>query len=294
MPLFSTLRSLRRHVRAISRLDDTANRMEQLFQLERERALREAVTNDARLADPRSLNRFEHQLFSQCGQDGILAEIFRRLGVAGGVFAEFGVGAGDGFETNSTALLLRGWRGFWFEGSPEASAILRQHFAKPLASGQLRLECAFLTRENIADLFAQAGVPEELDLLSIDVDGNDVWLWEALRNLRPKCVSIEYNSHFPAGLDWRMPYRANHVWAGTMEYGASATAIERAGAALGYQLVACDLAGCDAFLVRNDLCDDRFAGPFTAEQWQHPCRHYLIGRPGHARRLTAPFAERGE
>ena len=289
---FSALSRLGAALRDLHRVNELADRSQRLFLLERERALREIRASDPRLADPRSLNHFEHQVFSQCGQDGILAEIFRRLGVARGAFVEFGVGAGGGFETNTTNLLLQGWSGVWLEADTDACAELRRHFATPMAEGRLRLAQAFLDRDNIAGHFESAGVPREFDLLSIDVDGNDLWLGQALRAFRPRCVSIEYNAHFPAGQAWTMPYHADHVWNATMEYGASAKAVELAGAALGYRLVACDLAGCDAFLVREDLCGDRFAGPFTAEQWHHPCRHYLIGRPGHARRLREPFAPR--
>ena len=286
------LQVLKRLAHAPVQLAKLADRTERMFHLERERALREIVQADPRLADPRSLNRFEHQLFSQCGQDGIIGEIFRRLGTTKGFFVEFGVGAGDGFETNTTNLLLQGWSGLWIEASDEGCATIRRNFSSVLKSGQLRLHQAFLNRDNIADIFRQAQVPTSFDLLSIDIDGNDLWMWQALRDFKPACVSIEYNSHFPARQDWVLPYRADHTWPVSMEYGASAKAIERVGTELGYRLVACDLTGCDCFLVRADLCADHFAGPFTAEQWHHPVRHYLIGRPGHARRLHEPFSSR--
>lgn len=293
MSLSQKLSAAAKAVRAMQKLDDTADRLERLFHIERERLVRELLRTDERLADPRCLNRFEHQVFSQCGQDGIIAEIFRRLDVRAGFFVEFGVGAGDGFETNTVNLLLQGWSGVWMEASAEACATIRRNFAHPLRDGRLRLEQTFVTAENIAGAFAAAGVAKEFDLLSIDIDGNDPWIWKALGAFRPKCVSIEYNAYFPARQEWIMPYRADHVWEATMEYGASAAALERIGAELGYRLVACDLAGCDCFLVRADLCDERFAPPYTAAQWWQPARHFLVSRPGHARRLHEPFASRG-
>ena len=248
------------------------------------------LRSDERLADTRCLNRYEAQLFSQSGQDGILAEIFRRLNVEKGSFVEFGVGVGDGFETNTTALLLQGWSGLWIEADPVACGKIKRNFSSMIAQRRLRLTQAFVTAENIASLLSAADIPTDLDLLSIDIDGNDAWAWRALTSVRPKCVIIEYNAYFPAGVDWVMPYSANHEWNGSIEFGASAKALERTGARLGYKLVACDTTGSDCFFVRDDLCDDRFAGPFTAEQWFHPMRYSLINRPGYPRRMRTPFS----
>src|SRR6476660_9739248 len=72
---------------------------------------------DPRQSDPRSLNRFEYKAFSQSGEDGILHEIFRRIGLEGaGTFIEIGVG--DGLENNTLQLLQMGWRGLWLEADP--------------------------------------------------------------------------------------------------------------------------------------------------------------------------------
>jgi hypothetical protein len=286
------MNSVAKSVRSLQKLDETTDRLDRLFQIERAKLSQEVLSTDARLADPRCLNRFEYQVFSQCGQDGIIAEIFRRLAVERGFFVEFGVGAGDGFETNTVNLLLQGWRGVWMEASAEACGTIRRNFEDVLREGRLRLEQTFVTVDNIADSFARAGIPTEFDLLSIDIDGNDPWIWQALRSYKPKCVSIEYNAYFPAQQEWIMPYRAEHAWEATIEYGASARSLERIGTELGYRLVACDIAGCDCFFVRSDLCGEHFAPPFTAPQWHHPARHFLVSRPGHARRLHEPFSSR--
>lgn len=290
MSLGRKLDSAAKAVQSMQKMDAAADRLERLFHIERARFVQELLASDARLVDPRCLNRFEFQVFSQCGQDGILAEIFRRLGVGRGLFVEFGVGAGDGFETNTVNLLLQGWRGVWMEASPEGCSTIRRNFADVLREGRLRLDQTFVTVDSIAASFESAKVPREFDLLSIDIDGNDPWIWKTLGAFKPKCVSIEYNAYFPAAQEWIMPYRADHAWEASIEYGASAKAMERIGLELGYRLVACDLAGCDCFFVREDLCGDLFAAPFTAEQWHHPARHFLVSRPGHARRLHEPFS----
>jgi len=284
------LSSAANHVRELSRLPEIVNRLDRLFNLERERLLRDILREDPRLADPRCLNRFEFQLFSQSGQDGILAEIFRRLGISGGTFVEFGVGVGDGFETNTAALVLQGWSGLWIEASTEACGRIESNFSDVLKSGRLRLQRSFVTAENIAALLSEGGIRPDFELLSIDIDGNDLHVWKALREARPKCVVIEYNPYFPESLDWTMLYRPDHTWDESIEFGASALALVRAGEELGYRLVGCDLTGSDCFFVRTDLCGDKFVGPFTAQQWYQPMRYHLISRPGYPRRLHGPFA----
>ncbi len=278
------------HTRALARLPEVANRLDRLFNLERETFRQDLLRNDPRLRDPRCLNRFEFQLFSQSGQDGIIAEIVRRLGVSSGTFVEFGVGVGDGFETNTTALLSQGWSGMWIEASGDACSKIGANFGQVLASRRLKLKQSFVTAENIAGLLQEGGIEREFDLLSIDIDGNDLYVWKALKEFRPKLVVIEYNSYFPEWVDWTMPYRPTYEWDGSIEFGASALALARAGDELGYRLVACDLTGSDCFFVRADLCNDRFVGPFDTAQWYQPMRYYLINRPGYPRRLHEPFA----
>jgi hypothetical protein len=266
-------------------ISEVNNRLDRLSQITGEALRRQIVETDARLADPRALNHFEAQLFSQSGQDGILAELFRRLGVNVGTFVEFGVGVGGGFETNTTALLLQGWRGLWIEASEAAVAEIATSFREVIDGGRLRVKRSLVTPNNIAGLLRDGGIEPGFDLLSIDIDGNDLHVWQALREHQPKAVVIEYNSFFPATIDWCMPYDPPHGWDGTIEFGASSLALERAGAEFGYKLVACDITGSDCFFVRNDLCGDRFIGPHSAAQWHHPMRYYLITRSGYTRRL---------
>jgi hypothetical protein len=293
MNLSRKLSSLLRLIKSLSQVNEAANRLDRVFNLHKAQFVHELLRSDGRLSDPRCLNRFESQLFSQSGQDGILSEIFRRLGVTSGTFVEFGVGAGDGFETNTTALLLEGWQGLWIEASDEACDVMGRNFAAVIQQKRLQIKQAFVTADNIATLLSEAKIPAHIDLLSIDIDGNDLWVWKALRDFKPKCVVIEYNSYIPMHLDWTMPYNESYVWDGSIEFGASSKALARVGAEMGYNLVGCDTTGSDCFFVRKDLCADLFAGPFTAEQWHHPMRYFLINRPGYPRRLRVPFSATG-
>ena len=197
---------------------------------------------------PDDLNAYEERRSSQNGEDGILAEIFRRIGGGDWFVVEFGVA--DGRECNAAALVRAGWSGVMIEGDPAAYRALSQTYAG--ATG-LRLVNAYVTAANIAELFRANGVPDAFDLLSIDIDGNDYWIWEALAAYRPRVVVIEYNAAHPPPERWVMRYDPDHRWAGGGYYGASLASLEALGTRLGYALLGTDDHGVNAFFIRDDL-----------------------------------------
>jgi hypothetical protein len=230
--------------------------------------------------DPRRLAPYEAQVFSQSGEDGILAEIFRRIGTTDRRFVEIGVG--DGLENNTTYLLSGGWQGAWFEGSEAAVRRARAHFQAPIARGALVIERTIATAESIAPTLAAASVPAEFDLLSVDVDRNTYYVWEALGGYRPRVVVVEYNSTMPPSDEWVVAYDPAKFWNRTNYFGASLRSYELLGRRLGYALVGCGLAGTNAFFVREELLGHHFLGPFTAETHYEPPRYWLARvRSGH-------------
>jgi uncharacterized coiled-coil protein SlyX len=124
---------------------------------------------------------------------------------------------------------------------------------KPVA-----VRAAFVTTENINELLAEANVPPEFDLLSIDIDGNDYWIWQALTDYSPRAVIIEYNASFRPPRAWTMPYNPQHSWDGSNYYGVSLSALEKLGRQKGYRLVGCSSLGVNAFFVRADLVAGKF------------------------------------
>lgn len=248
------------------------------------------ASSEAALGDRRRLNSYEASVFSQSGQDGMIDEILRRIGTTNQLCVEFGVGAGGGFENNSTYLLAKGWTGCWIEADPVAGERIRRQMDFLIRPGRLRLLVTRVTPDNIIELFQQLKVPKEFDVLSIDVDSFDYWVWRSLTAYRPRVVVIEYNSFLPASADWVMPYDPESNWdSGSMVFGASLKAFERLGEAMDYKLVGCDLSGSDAFFVRADLVGDMFCDPFTAENHHEPMRYYLIQRWGYRRTLSSTF-----
>lgn len=216
-----------------------------------------------RYQDPLRLNRFEYQTFSQHGEDGIIGEIFDRIGTTNRYFAEFG--CGNGLENNSTLLLVQGWRGLWMDGGKENAQIIQQKFAALLKTKQLTFLNAFIDAESIEDLLRQGGVPAEFDFLSIDIDGNDYWVWKAIKSFRPRVVCMEFNGIFRPPTRWVMKYNPKHVWNGSVYYNSSLKSLELLGAQKGYKLVGCDFTGVNSFFVREDLVEGKFLAPFTAE-----------------------------
>jgi hypothetical protein len=234
-----------------------------------------------RYAESRRLHRFAFQVNSEDGEDGIINEIFRRIGTSNRVFAEIGVG--DGIENNTAFLLSQGWKGFWIDGNDAFLQTINEH--KALQDGCLVPSVSFVEKENIVALFEQIGIPKDFDLLSIDIDQNTFYIWEALHKYLPRVVVVEYNSAIPPDIDWKVQYVAKSTWDGTQNFGASLKAFEKLGIQLGYSLVGCDFNGVNAFFIRNDLVANKFADPFTAENHYEPPRYQFYHRRGHRRTI---------
>jgi hypothetical protein len=231
-----------------------------------------AILSEPRRQDVKRLNQHEYKVSSQNGEDGIIAEIFRRIGTTNRTFVEFG--ASNGSENNTALLVRQGWSGLWMDADTKAIAKAKAMYHPEIASGKLVVLEAFIDAENIEDLFHQGKVPEEFDLLSIDIDRNDYYVWEKITHYRPRVVVIEYNAVAPPAMSWKVPYDPKAFgWnAFGNGNGASLKALEELGASKGYRLVGCDLCGVNAFFVRDDLLGDQFAAPYTAENHHEPFR----------------------
>jgi hypothetical protein len=226
-----------------------------------------------RYADPKRLLRHGFKVYSQHDEDGIIQEIFRRIGSTSRTFVEFGVETG--VEGNTVKLLVEGWRGLWIEANPQACAAITANFTEVLNDRRLTLRQSFVTAENINALVERAGFKGEIDLISIDIDFNDYWIWKAIDVVSPRVVAIEYNAGLRPPMSLTVPYRPNHSGGGTNFFGASLEALVRLGRQKGYRMVGCNISGSNAFFVREDLCGDHFLQPPTAEEHYEPPRHFF-------------------
>jgi hypothetical protein len=267
-------------------LQKQAEQSRYLAQLRVQRAWDEEMKKP-RHADPKRLVRYGYKVYCQNDEDGIIAEIFRRIGTTSRTFVEFGVETG--VECNTAKLLVEGWRGLWIESNAASATAIRREFAPFIADGKLVLKESLVTTENINGLIGKAGFSGEIDLLSIDIDGNDYWVWKAINTVDPRVVVIEYNATLRPPMALVVPYRAEAEWDGTNHYGASLEALVRLAAAKNYRLVGCSIAGVNAFFVRADLCADRFLEPATAQEHYEPPRHYFHMLPAGHRSRPGPF-----
>ena len=200
-----------------------------------------------------SLTESEFQVFSQNGEDGVIAEILRRITVPTHYFVEFGLESG--VQGNCVFLAdVMNWRGLFMESEKASFEGLRRKYGSNDRVSVLEVD---VTPANINALLRDHGVPEEPAVLSIDIDGNDYWVWEAIECVRPCVVVIEYNSTLSPDARLVQPYATVEKWDATNFYGASLGALCKLAAAKEYSLVHCELAGVNAFFVRGDL-----AGPF--------------------------------
>jgi hypothetical protein len=232
----------------------------------------------ATIGEPLRVEHWGRKIYSQSDEDGILSEILRRLGAdqQSGIVIEFGVE--DGLQSNTHWLLRQGYSAVWLECDDRQAKRIRSLFADYLAKGLLTLAHEMVTRDTVDARLATLANDKPVWVLSIDVDGNDYWLWQRIERIRPAVVVVEYNATYPPPVSVVQEYNADRASKVKDDYwGASLSALDRLSQAKGYQLVGCGITGVNAFFVREDLvAEGRFPYPRTPEALYHPFRRKLI------------------
>lgn len=199
------------------------------------------------------LSDYEYRVFSQWGEDGIIQFLLNRIPIEQKTFVEFGVQ--DYQEANTRFLLMNNnWTGLVLDNSKEDIERLKSNEVSWRYG--LKAVDAFVTRENINRLIAENGLEGEIGLLSIDIDGNDYWVWEAIEVIDPVIVIVEYNHRFGSELSVTVPYDENFVRGKqypVIYFGASLKALCRLAQRKGYAFVGCNSNGVNAFFVRQNL-----------------------------------------
>jgi hypothetical protein len=196
----------------------------------------------------------EFQVFSQFGEDGIIQYLVHRVLIERDIFVEFGVE--DYSESNTRFLLVNdNWRGLIIDGETD-----HVEFVKRIGLDwryQLDVKTAFVDRENINRLIQESGITGDIGLLSIDIDGNDYWVLEAIDVISPRILVVEYNSTFGVEAAVTIPYdkdfRRDQAHYSHLYWGASLPAITSLAERKGYALVGGNSAGNNAFFVRTDV-----------------------------------------
>lgn len=199
----------------------------------------------------------EFRVFSQWGEDGIIQYLLAHVPIERPIFVEFGV---ENYVESNTRFLLTNnrWSGLVIDGSAKNIEYIRQD---PIYwATNLKAEHSFITRENINELLCRNGILGDIGLLSVDIDGNDYWVWQAIDTISPRIVVCEYSSQFGPTAEVTTPYTADFVrdtaHFSKIYYGASIAALTQLAKHKGYSLVASNSAGNNVFFVRNDLLGD--------------------------------------
>lgn len=202
----------------------------------------------------KSINEAEFKVFSQFGDDGILQYLIKKLPVSNESFIEFGV---ETYQESNTRFLLmhNNWRGLVIDGSKvninyiKKDPIYWKHNFTAISS--------FITAENINELFSKNGFEGPIGLLSIDIDGNDYWVWQAINAVTPEIVVVEYNSIFGNERSITVPYKPDFVRTSmhysNLYFGASLPALHDLGLEKGYMFLGCNKAGNNAYFVKKEF-----------------------------------------
>jgi hypothetical protein len=205
-----------------------------------------------------SLDEVAFPVFSQYGEDGIIQYIISQIEIPNTIFIEFGV---ENYTESNTRFLLmnNNWRGLVIDGSSRNIRFIK----KDLISWKYDITAchSFITKDNINQLISQFTNCSDIGLLSIDIDGNDYWVWDAIDAINPRIVVCEYNSTLGAVHKVSVPYTADfeqtRAHYSNLYYGASLAALCYLAEKKGYDFIGTASAGVNAFFVRKDL-----AAPF--------------------------------
>ena len=159
-----------------------------------------------------NIKKFGIKIYSQNDEDGIILYILKHIGIKTKKFVEIGVE--NGTECNTTNLLKNfNWKGVQIEGNKilysDAKIQLKKILKEKIKN--LKLLNIFITKKNVNKILKN-NCGKEVDLLSIDIDGNDFWIWKSIKCIKPRLVIIEYNSFFGPKLSCTIPYNAKFIW----------------------------------------------------------------------------------
>jgi len=203
------------------------------------------------------LYEYEFKVYSQWGEDGIIDFLVESLDVKNKVFVEFGV---ENYKESNTRFLLvnRNWSGLVIDCNEENINYIKNDSI--YWKYNIKAVCEFITRDNINNILKNNGIKGNIGLLSIDIDGNDYWIWKPIDIINPDIVVVEYNSRFDSEKAVTIPYHENFSRAkahySMIYYGASLKALCLLGSKKGYTFVGCNSLGNNAFFVLSDLIND--------------------------------------
>ncbi len=214
----------------------------------------------------KDFSEVEFQVFSQFGDDGIIQWLVHQLPLPNKTFIEFGV---ENYREANTRFLLinNGWSGFVMDGSKKNIRELKDQ--QWFTFFDLEAECSFITTANINQLISLARFKKEIGILSIDIDGNDYWVWKAIENIEPAIIICEYNALFGFAHPYTINYEEDFVRGKKYPftyYGISLLSAYTIAKERGYSFVGCNSAGNNAYFIHNSYMQHLSIPALTPEQ----------------------------
>jgi len=276
----------------LKNLDHAVRQLERQLEQSTLLAAQTLVRQNRAIREPVPLRQTEFKVSSQFGDDGIIQYIVNRLNLPAAEqrFVEFGVETYR--EANTRFLLMNdNWSGLIMDGSAENMATVQRDDI--YWRYELTARAHFITRENIDDLLRQAGVTGRIGLLSVDIDGNDYWVWQAITAIDPALVIVEYNGLFGGKEAVTVPYQPDfmrsqahysHLYSGASLRSLCVLAEQK-----GYVWIGCNSAGNNAYFIRKEhaglflpvrLPDDFVAAKFREGRAENGRLNFLGQKSG--------------
>ena len=209
--------------------------------------------------------------YSEFEEDGILLYVFSLVPPINRTCVE--ICAGDGRQCNTANLIMNhGWWGHLFDGNERQVKVGRELFRKSKDTFVYppRFTHAWITAENVNDLIAHSGARGPIDLLSLDIDGMDYWVWKAITVIEPQVVVCETHNLIPADKALTVPYDPDFVWESESYRSASLAAMCKLGREKGYRLVGTHRFGFNAFFIKNGVGEEYLPEVDVASCLQDP------------------------
>lgn len=246
-------------IRRIGELDVRLRQIESELESTRIAVVQSRIREFYQIQTLDNLADAEFRVCSQWGEDGIIQYLISQIPIVNQIFIEFGV---ENYRESNTRFLLvnNNWSGLVMDGDARNIEQIR---SMPLYwQHNLEAKAAFITAENINSLIQESGICGDIGILSIDIDGNDYWVWKAIseETISPRIVIIEYNSVFGKERAVTIPYTKNfkrtEAHFSNLYFGASLNALCLLAKEKGYKFVGSNSAGNNAFFVRHDIAEN--------------------------------------
>ena len=230
----------------------------------------ENLLKQNKFQNKKNLMKYGYKVFSQQDEDGIIDEIFKRIGCGSKKFVEMGLETG--IECNTANLLFQNWSGLWIESSQKSVFEIKKNYSNFL-NKSLEVYCEKITTKNVNEILLKFYKKEtEIDLLSIDISTHTYHVLEVIKSITPRVIVVEYNAKYGPTINWTIDYNQNSEWDHSDYFGGSLKAFQMMLNKKGYVLVGCNVTGVNAFFVRKDQIEDKFESDTSSEY------HFVEGR----------------